>query len=492
MRIRTAHDPVLDEVSNFRDDLELRPLSVRIAVPERNSTLVGDSLQSLKPRIGIVQELALVLTLATALWPSREAATLAAFGALVILVASARLVHHVKFSSVVLIGLLALSGSLGLAFSNPTTDDLVRDLGTLARLAALLLVGLVAALDRSSLPRIVRAFVLAGAIEAAQHLANVVASPAALTESLNTLREDLGKGSLTEAIALCLLLLWSRAGFADREVLAPAWRKALTITLSASVLISFSRTILLAVIVVLLVSVLIDRHEASQGRRARKKRGRLLAIVVVLAAVSGLVAFAFPIGPLQGFATKVANSIEEVMPRNATTRTEITLAYRSYESFKALEAYNKGTIVQQIFGRGWGYSVDLGTDTASQSSGLVRTTAPVLHNGYLQLLVKSGIVGVGLYLLLLWMAGASALRAARATGPSRLLGEVAFGIILVTVPATGVIIGLLSSAGFNSVTVLIGVALALGSVSFGRPLALEIRDNQPVSRLGNTKHASYR
>lgn len=467
-------------------------MKTRVGVSGPARTFVGAPLPSLKPRIGIVQELALVLTLATALWPSRETATVAAFGALFILVLSARLLHHVKFSSVALIGLLTISGSLGLALSSPSTDDLVRDLATLARLAALLLVGLVAALDRSSLPRIVRAFILAGAIEAVQHLANVAATPSALTESLNTLREDLGKGSLTEAIALCMLLLWSRAGFADRDVLTPAWRRALTFTLGASVLISFSRTILLAVVVVLLASVLIDRHEASRGRRVRKTRGRLLAMVVVLATVFGLAAFVMPIGPLQGFATKIANSLEEVMPRDATTRTEITLAYRSYESFKALEAYDEGTFVQRVFGRGWGYSVDLDTDTASQSSGLVRTSAPVLHNGYLQLLVKSGIVGVAIYLTLLLMAGISALRAARSTGANRLLGEIAFGIILVTIPATGVIIGLLSSAGFNSVTVLIGVALALGDANPHHAPLLSSQLDNTESRATRARVSAYR
>jgi hypothetical protein len=106
---------------------------------------------------------------------------------------------------------------------------------------------------------------------------------------------------------------------------------------------------------------------------------------------------AFKVDSSNTFMTKIISSFSEMSIGEYKTEQDINIRYRGYESFMALRGYLNGTTKEWIFG-GLGKLIDLkvfirlGKDTEFQY-------IPVLHNGWLYILIKTGITGVLVYLL---------------------------------------------------------------------------------------------
>ncbi|WP_183572309.1 hypothetical protein HDF18_04225 [Mucilaginibacter sp. X5P1] len=98
------------------------------------------------------------------------------------------------------------------------------------------------------------------------------------------------------------------------------------------------------------------------------------------------------------FLGKLLSSFNEISIGNYNTEQDINIRYRGYESFMALDGYMKSDTKGIIFG-GLGKLVDLktfvrlGVDTDYRY-------IPVLHNGWLYILVKTGATGVLTYLVI--------------------------------------------------------------------------------------------
>ncbi|MDN3548556.1 hypothetical protein [Mucilaginibacter aquaedulcis] len=97
------------------------------------------------------------------------------------------------------------------------------------------------------------------------------------------------------------------------------------------------------------------------------------------------------------FMGKMLGSFNELKMGDYNTEQDINIKYRGYESFMAVKSYAEGGAANWIFG-GLGKLIDLktfvrlGEDTDFQF-------IPVLHNGWLYILVKTGIMGVLTYIL---------------------------------------------------------------------------------------------
>ena len=97
------------------------------------------------------------------------------------------------------------------------------------------------------------------------------------------------------------------------------------------------------------------------------------------------------------FVDKILGSFNELSIGNYNTEEEINMKYRGYESFMAVDQFLKGDSKDWMFG-GLGKLVDLktflrlGADTDYEF-------IPVLHNGWLYLLIKTGLIGILTYLI---------------------------------------------------------------------------------------------
>jgi hypothetical protein len=125
-------------------------------------------------------------------------------------------------------------------------------------------------------------------------------------------------------------------------------------------------------------------------------------IIPVVAAVAMLYvilpADLFKSNSSSSFTDKIIGSFGEITIGNYNSEQDINLRYRGYETFMALNSYAEGSESAMLFG-GLGKLVDLKTFVRLGEDADFRYI-PVLHNGWMYLLVKTGITGVLTYLLI--------------------------------------------------------------------------------------------
>lgn len=108
----------------------------------------------------------------------------------------------------------------------------------------------------------------------------------------------------------------------------------------------------------------------------------------------GLEAFLYKIkiAPIEPFKTKI----------NKANWKDFNDNYRSYENIIAVRQVSGEGTSAVLFGEGLGSTLDLGQRVLSNDGGYVRHI-PIVHNGYMTVFLKSGLVGVFLLLAFIYM-----------------------------------------------------------------------------------------
>lgn len=274
---------------------------------------------------------------------------------------------------------LALMIATGLIFvSNNSTYDAAKDLWYIIKVMLVATVGLMVGF-RS---RPDADFLRVTAIYAA------IAVLAALLMFIYAALSDASARFQPELAAVIILVFYQRARL-DRALRGSLTKWLLGVCLLFLVIVTSSR-----VTFVVLITAWIGAGYLFRSR-----------IRVVLAAFSlGVTVFvAVPLLPQYDvqdvtFLGKVQNSITEIRFVDTDDLTTITANWRGFESAKAYEIWQKGTLAQQIFGQGLGKPIDIGIYYNLSEDYSVREL-PILHNGYLMVLVKYGVLGSFFFLI---------------------------------------------------------------------------------------------
>lgn len=131
-------------------------------------------------------------------------------------------------------------------------------------------------------------------------------------------------------------------------------------------------------------------------------RNKLLSLVVLCFLLFPLMYFGYNwvSGSNVPFIEKFENSLSEIQLGNYSDAADINTKYRGFESFRALETFLDGSVFNYLFGHGLGKMVDLKTEVRlGFTDDSYRRFIPILHNGYLYLLIKSGVAGLVCYLI---------------------------------------------------------------------------------------------
>lgn len=181
----------------------------------------------------------------------------------------------------------------------------------------------------------------------------------------------------------CLLFTWKF----NIRLFRPHWFKLFMVVNTFGIYMCASRTYFIIMVCFMLLLV------ADKVKRIWIIPTVFFAVMLIALIPSDI----FQATSSETFMSKLLGSFNELKMGDYNTEQDINMKYRGYESFMALKGYMEGDTQDWIFG-GLGKTVDLktfvrlGEDTDFQF-------IPVLHNGWLYLLVKMGIAGVLIYII---------------------------------------------------------------------------------------------
>lgn len=200
-------------------------------------------------------------------------------------------------------------------------------------------------------------------------------------------------------------------------------------------IISLSRTFLLIIIILSIFSSGYINFNAIKLKRGLVILLTFISCISILQNINNT--------DRKEFIGKVTSSIEEIMPQNYTTIIDINNHWRGFEAFIGLSQYVKGSPQELLFGQGFGKSAPLGFEMPLGDSSF--TEIPKFHNGYVSVILKTGILG----LLILFLFFIKRIRSSVKIQKSRLnenivKGQFSVGIVIVIMFSTFVISGWLN------------------------------------------------
>lgn len=268
--------------------------------------------------------------------------------------------------------------------------DILRDVSFALTPISLIFIGFWAADNKKMWPLIFKIITICGFILAIIHLSAFIQDPTLLGANLEDVRRSAGVGSGSAAVlSLVIGLFQYRLGIGNQFPKFLPRFIALPVLL-ASFMLSYSRTEFVMLIVLSL---------ALFGWVIRVNL-RLMAIAVAVIVGIAVITVVTPENEEGTFRSKLVRSTVEVAVSNYEDQADINNHWRGFETYRALVSFLSGDVVQQIFGQGFGALVDLGfVMDFGKVVGVQLRYIPVLHNGYAYVLIKTGLLGIVLYVI---------------------------------------------------------------------------------------------
>jgi len=345
--------------------------------------------------------------------------------------------------------------------------------------------------------RLILCTFVAGLTFASFHVVQFALNPSIIKESLRSLRQDAGLGEFTSALCLGILFTLSWNKIPWRRISLPICLVVLPICLASQVL-GLSRIWWVCLIVICF---------SATGFLHLRRFPVWVAPSLVAVSLALAVPFLLPVSSMeqsgttmqvqvktagsQGgsqasrFAEKIQNSLHEITPHDFTNMTEINENWRGYESYRGMKYYNEGTWSEMLFGHGYGVLTDLGIVIKLKDS-IFRVT-PWFHNGYVYLLVKTGLLGLIFYLSFVFIIVRYGMQGYDSNSKViRSLSRILVGSAMSLMLATAVFAGAFNRSRFVSALVFIGATVALQRRLLVREAALSQPRRGGVLRFGRT------
>jgi hypothetical protein len=288
-----------------------------------------------------------------------------------------------------------------------------------------------------------RVMVVCGVIGAMSQLSIFIAHPELLQKSAAQIRDEIGYGSSSAILGLAILLAYGRQWRAGLKL--PPWFAAACFALCGlGIVASFSRQGLVIAVISFLAAI---------GTFAKREWLRVggVAVMGIAALIALRSSMDVDVNSFQSsFLGKLARAPEELLIRDYPDKTSIIANWRGYETSQAVHTYSSGTPFELVVGQGFGHSLYLGLfmNLGSSTPGVREriNLAPILHNGFAFLLLKSGPISIALLLSSLgwfyWIGRKHASSAfAERAAPARLLQACALTCLLITWVSMGMLSG---------------------------------------------------
>jgi len=286
-----------------------------------------------------------------------------------------------------------------------------------------------------------KAFIFGGTLVSLIYIIHIILNPELFSLSAAELRESAGTGYYAPALSFSILCCYFKKWDSGLKINKSTGYICLLVCL-LSIILSFSRTIFF---------VAIFGAFAAAGIFSRKEVSRILLLLIFGIALILTLRMTIDTNSeeaTKSFIGKMARTTEELTIQNYNDLRSINLNWRGYETSRALIYYSSGSPLNWLFGYGFGAQVDLGLMMPLGSGPKGERTpirfVPILHNGFAYLLIKGGLVAVGLFLSTiyhLYMLGrrkSNANDAGDSKSSGRLLQSVAISLAFTTYLIAGV------------------------------------------------------
>lgn len=276
---------------------------------------------------------------------------------------------------------------LGIVFSfNNNVIDISRDVWYAGKAIVCFLLGYHVARKITNTNLFFNFFIRISFLSALIYLASILIGP----DKIGIESASSNGGPLLVSAMAVPLILFRKTGFIFK--VNPALKILIILVITASFALSFSRTSIGCFLLIVFV-----------GSGFFNNIKKFLMYVAFAGVLTILIAPMLPTLDAQNltFLGKIKNSFLEISFTDDSDMSDMLVNWRGFEAHRAYVAFANSSLLQQIFGRGWGATVDLGF-AVQMSKDMSYQYLPILHNGYMHILSKYGIVGLFLYLVFLW------------------------------------------------------------------------------------------
>ena len=347
-------------------------------------------------------------------------------------------------------GYLGIILAIGIAgASGKAPYDILKDIWYVGNAALTILFGYLLAQRMNSLRDILRGFVAAAAIVSAVHIGRFILNPAYLSETVLDLRVQAGAGYLITAIGAVILLgdARFRVGVLRNRMLS----RVIAMVCLVSVLLSFSRTLWVVLLTGVLTATLTTRIKVVF------RVGAVAAVLLLIVIAGASLDDADTLMPAT-FIDKLAQIPQELKVTSYDTFEDINVHWRGYETYRALLTYMSGGMRGYLLGGGFGTNVDLGFVMTLADEEF--SEIPILHNGYMYLLVKTGAVGLAAYGVFLLSTFRTGMRLTQLSDvPMKYCGLLLVALTFIMLESTLVVAGMFNKYWLYPATLLMGMLL---------------------------------
>lgn len=304
--------------------------------------------------------------------------------------------NKIIFYSLIFLLLIFLIGFIRSFFLDASLFSKIKDYVYFTRPVLILLATYLVTVKIKSYYFVLNVIVFIASIIAAYHLVMIIINLNSLA-NYTSLRMVAGKQNHIEVVALVIMTFTNY--FSKKNNLKKNIKIIFYVILSVSVFLYFSRSMFVVFLIFFL------SYKGYLFLSKKLIRGSLIIGILVFTSFLLLKNLDFKknVTHTSNFTYKIYNSINELfgsvnLSKIKKDKNELWEQWRAYESSVAIDNIltSDNKYINFIFGMGFGSDINLKTDVKLE--GQIYKSVPSIHNGYVNILYKTGILGFILYI----------------------------------------------------------------------------------------------
>jgi hypothetical protein len=306
-------------------------------------------------------------------------------------------VSKISFSLIIILFIILIIGALSSIFNQKTPYDWLRDLMYFLKPILGIATGYLLVSRINDRQFFFKAIIYVAIVFSVFHIIGVIMNTDFTTASINEIRKNNGISNLLELLALILLVGSYKFEYLN-VIKNKLVKKIIFLLLLISIVFYFSRTMLVAFIIMGL---------AVNGYTKLSSKGLKIAFVVI-SLIGAFYIYLFSVDierdqpGIDSFLYKMKIAPSEIFSSSVEidkkNHENLWDYWRAYEADMAINQMNSQKL-SYLLGFGFGSLVDLKFKAPLNEEGM--RYIPLLHNGYIYIIFKTGFTGLFFYLIFL-------------------------------------------------------------------------------------------